>query len=158
MVLQLLFGMTYSSLSKYLQFARRIIIKLLKNDPLAKISLPDDNKLQEYREIISHRHPAQQDFWGTMDGLKVRIEQAPDGVVQGRLYNGWKCDHYFAAVLCSAPDGTIPACFYNVPGCMHDSTLLTGGIHIPSCKKFRKRWVSKLLMILHSAAVDIRSL
>ena len=40
MVLQLLFGMTYSSLSKYLQFSRRIFIKLLKYDPLAKISLP----------------------------------------------------------------------------------------------------------------------
>jgi hypothetical protein len=40
--------MTYSSLSKYLQFSRRIIIKLLKNDPLAKISLPDNGKLQEY--------------------------------------------------------------------------------------------------------------
>ena len=46
MVLQLLFRMTYSSLSKYLQFARRIIIKLLKNDPLAKSSLPDNDKLQ----------------------------------------------------------------------------------------------------------------
>jgi hypothetical protein len=61
-----------------------------------------------------------------MDGLKIRIEQAPDGVVQGRFYNGWKCDHYVTA-LCFAPDGTIPACFYNVPGCMHDSTVADWG-------------------------------
>jgi hypothetical protein len=45
MVLQLIFGMTMSPLSKYLQFARRIIIKILKKDPLAKISLPDHDKL-----------------------------------------------------------------------------------------------------------------
>ena len=39
MVLNLIFGITMSLLSKYLQFARRIIIiiKLLKKDPLAKL-------------------------------------------------------------------------------------------------------------------------
>ena len=62
-----------------------------------------------------------------MDGLKIRIESAPDGIVQSPLYNGWKSDHYITAVLCFAPDGTIPECFYNVPGCIHDSTVADWG-------------------------------
>jgi len=53
MVLQLIFGISMSPLSKYLQYARRIIIKLLKNDSLAKIPLPAYDKLQEYQKPIS---------------------------------------------------------------------------------------------------------
>ena len=45
MVLQVIFDMTMSMLSKYLQFARRIIIKILKKDPLTKISVPAHDKL-----------------------------------------------------------------------------------------------------------------
>jgi hypothetical protein len=127
MVLQLIFGLTMSPLSKYLQFARRIVIKILKKEPLAKICLPSNNKIFEYQETIHSRHPALLDVWGTMDGLKVRIEASPDGIVQSRFYNGWKSDHYVTAVLCFAPDGTIPACFYNVPGCTHDSTVADWG-------------------------------
>jgi hypothetical protein len=82
MVLQLIFGTTMSPLSKYLQFARRIIINILKKDPLAKITLPAHDKLQEYRVTISCRHPAVQDVWGTMDGMKIRIGSALDGIVQ----------------------------------------------------------------------------
>ena len=61
MVLQLIFGLTMSPLSKYLQFARRIIVKILKNKPLAKICLPSNEKIVEYQETIHDRHPALQD-------------------------------------------------------------------------------------------------
>jgi hypothetical protein len=74
--------MTMSPLAKYLQFARRIVIKILKKDPLAHIALPTNDKLEEYRQVISTRHPALQDVWGTMDGLKVLLEAAPEGIVQ----------------------------------------------------------------------------
>jgi hypothetical protein len=127
MVLQLIFGMTMTPLSKYLQFARRIVVKILKKDNLARIALPTNDKLEEYRQVIASRHPALQDVWGTMDGLKILIEEAPDGLVQSRFYNGWKSDHFITSVLCFAPDGTIPACFYNVPGCTHDSTVADWG-------------------------------
>ncbi len=62
-----------------------------------------------------------------MDGLKVRIEQAPDGIVQSRFYNGWKSDHFVTGVLGFVPDGTIALAFYNVPGCCHDSTVAYWG-------------------------------
>jgi hypothetical protein len=127
MVLQLLFGMTMSPVSKYLQFARRILVKILKANPLARIKLPSVDKLEEYRTMIADRHPALDMVWGTMDGLKCRIEKAPDDIAQSRFYNGWKSDHFVSAVLCFVPDGTIASAFFNVPGCCHDSTIADWG-------------------------------
>jgi hypothetical protein len=41
-----------SPVSKYLQFARRVMIKLLRRNKLAKISMPSPDKLEEYRDMI----------------------------------------------------------------------------------------------------------
>lgn len=127
MALQLIFGMTMTPVGKYIQFARRILVRVLTSDEMAKISMPTNEKLEEYRSMIAARHPALNDVWGTMDGLKVLIEDAGDFITQSRFYNGWKCDHYVTSVLCFAPDGTIPAAFFNVPGCTHDSTVADWG-------------------------------
>jgi hypothetical protein len=94
---------------------------------MAKIAMPTRAKLEEYRSMIAARHPALRDDWGTEDGLKVRIESAADFFVQSMFYNGWKSDHFVSAVLCFAPDGTIPVAFFNVPGCTHDSTMADWG-------------------------------
>ena len=77
--------------------------------------------------MIASRHPVLNDVWGTMDGLKVTIEAAGDFITQSRFYNGWKCDHFVTSVLCFAPDGTIPAASFNIPGCAHDSTVAEWG-------------------------------
>jgi hypothetical protein len=113
MSLQLIFGMTMTPVAKYLQFACRILVVVLINNDMAKIEMPMG---EEYRSMIAVRHPALRDVWGTMDGLKVRIESAADFFAQWMFYNGWKSDHFVSAVLCFAPDGTIPAAFFNVPG------------------------------------------
>ena len=85
--------------------------------------MPSLDELEEYRQAIHNCHPVLHNVWGTMDGLKCSIEQAPDGIIQSRYYNGWKSGHFVTAVLFFAPDGTIPAAFYNLPGCCHDSQL-----------------------------------
>ena len=131
MVLQLIFGLTMTPVSKYLQFVRRILVKILKANELAKICLPTHEKLEEYRGMIQARHPVLHNVWGTMDGLKVLIEDAGDFITQSRFYNGWKCDHYVTSVLCFAPDGTIPAAFFNVPGCTHDSIVCIMVLFLP---------------------------
>ena len=73
--------------------------------------MPSLDQLDEYREAIHNQHPVPHNVWGTMDGLKCSIEQAPDGVIQSRYYNGWKSGHFVTAVICFVPDGTIPAIF-----------------------------------------------
>jgi hypothetical protein len=44
MALQLIFGMTMTPVSKYLQFARRILVRVLVNDQYARIRLPTNDK------------------------------------------------------------------------------------------------------------------
>jgi hypothetical protein len=102
------------------------VVVLIDNE-MAKITMPTHAKLEEYRRMIAGRHPALTDVWGTMDGLKIKIESAADFFVQSRFYNGWQSDHFVSAVLAFAPDGTIPAAFFNVPGCTHDSTIADWG-------------------------------
>ena len=127
MALQLIFGMTMTPVSIYIRFSFRILVRVLIQNEHAKITIPSREKLEEYRSIIQARHPALANVWGTMDGLKLRIQASPNHTIQSRFYNGWKCDHFITSVLCFAPDGTIPAAFYNVPGCSHDSTVAEWG-------------------------------
>jgi hypothetical protein len=46
--------------------------------------------------------PCPPDVWGTMDGLKVKIDEAPDEITQSHFYNGWKHSQFVTAILCFA--------------------------------------------------------
>jgi hypothetical protein len=113
--------------ARYLQFARRVFVKVLKANSLAKITLPTHDKLEEYRSVIEARHPVLNNVWSTKAGIKVCIELAPDEVVQSSFYNGWKSNHFMTGVLCFVPDGTIAIAFYNVPGCCLESMVADWG-------------------------------
>jgi len=129
-VLSMIFGMTGTSVSVYLRFARRLLIATLQRHPLATLVLPTPEKIEEFRKLIADRHPALANVWCTMDGLKLYLEQSPETVIQSRFFNGWTHDHYVTSVLVFCPDGTIPMACYNVPGSVHDSTIAEwGGIY-----------------------------
>ena len=129
-VLQIIFGMTMTNLSVYLRFARRIIIKVLRDDPMAAIRLPSSDKIEAYKHAIQERHQRLENVWCTIDGLKLKLQQAPGQCIQERFYNGWTHDHYVTSVLCFCPDGTIPIAYFNAPGSFHDSKVAhIGGIY-----------------------------
>jgi hypothetical protein len=129
-VLQLIFGMTMSNVWSYLRYGKRIVIEVLKNDDLAKISLPSAEKVGEYCAAVKRRHHDLDMVWSTMDGIKLTLQVASSDDVQRMFYNGWTHGHYVGAVLVFAPDGTIPICMYNVPGCVHDSEIAVwGGVY-----------------------------
>ncbi len=123
MVLQLIFGMTYTNLDDYLLFAKRIIVKVLRKHPMAMVKIPTSKKIEEYKEMIRNRHQNLHNVWCTMDGVKLLLEQSGDALIQEQYYNGWTHDHYVTSVLCFCPDGTIPIAFVNVPGTVHDSQI-----------------------------------
>ena len=75
MALQLIFGMTYSNLDDYLLYGKRIIVKVLWNDPRASVKIPSSERIAEYKEMVSNRHPYLTDVWCTMDGLKLTLQQ-----------------------------------------------------------------------------------
>jgi DDE superfamily endonuclease len=127
MALQLIFGMTYSNLDDYLLYGKRIIVKVLRNDPRSSVKIPSSERIAEYKEMVSNRHPYLTDVWCTMDGLKLTLQQSGDALIQERYYNGWTHDHYVSSVLCFCPDGTIPIAYINIPGSVHDSQIADYG-------------------------------
>ena len=126
-VLQMIFGMGSSVVSLYIRFGRRLLIQVLKSDRHARVQIPSEEKIAQYKAAVKQLHPTLDGVWLTMDGLKLYLQQSPDSVVQNRYYNGWTHDHYVTNVLGFAPDGTIPVCCTNVPGCIHDSTVAEWG-------------------------------
>ena len=71
MTLQMIFGMTDSSVSMYLRFGRRILVRVLKQNVLSRISVPSPEKIHEFCQAVQERHPTLADVWCTMDGLKL---------------------------------------------------------------------------------------
>ncbi len=128
--LQMNFGLSMTNLCAYLRFGRRIVVQVLKDDVNAMVAVPSADKIEEYKAAITRQYPILENVWATMDGLKLRIQQAGTTQKQALFYNGWKHDHFVTAVMCFCPDGTIPITFFNVPGAQHDSTVCElGGIY-----------------------------
>ena len=72
-------------MAKYIQFSKKIISKVLKQDSAPKIAKPLNKTLKKDRAMIQHRHPILQSIWSMIDGLKDNIEEYPDYIVQSRL-------------------------------------------------------------------------
>lgn len=77
-VLQIIFGLTPGHLSPWLRFARRLLVKFLRDDPLAKVMMPADDEIREFEAAILAKYPALPNCWGAMDGLKLRLEKSGD--------------------------------------------------------------------------------
>jgi hypothetical protein len=125
--LQLIFGLSYANLCVYLRFGCRIIIKVFRDDPLARIGIPSEEKIHEYMQAVAERYPRLPDVWSTMDGLKLYLQQSGKSDVQERFYNGWTHNHYVTSVFVFCPNGIILIAFFNVPGAVHDSQIAHWG-------------------------------
>ena len=126
-MLSMMFGITSSGISLYIRFGRRLMIEVLRREESAKVKIPSDEKICEYKECVRYRHPKLSNVWMTMDGLKLQLEQSPKCEIQNRFYNGWTHDHYETNIFGFAPSGTIVVATTNVPGCVHDSTVCEWG-------------------------------
>jgi hypothetical protein len=106
-VLQVIFGLTPGQLSFWLRFSRRLLVKVLRDDPLAKVTVPTDLEICNFEAAIASKYPALTNCWRAMDGL-TRLERAGDQRVQNVFYNGWtQHDHYVSNLFLFSPDGKI---------------------------------------------------
>jgi hypothetical protein len=53
MALQLIFGMTYTNLDDYLLFAKRIIVMVLREHPMANVRIPSSEDIEEYVSMVN---------------------------------------------------------------------------------------------------------
>lgn len=126
-LLSIIFGVTGSVCSLFIRFGRRILIRRLRNDSRAAVKMPTTEQIREFQDAFRAKHPSLKDVYCVADGLKLRLEQCGDVVIQNRFYNGWTHDHYVSNVLVFAPHGRIIACALNAPGSFHDSTVASYG-------------------------------
>jgi DDE superfamily endonuclease len=126
-VLQIIFGITAGILSLWLRFGRRLLLKMLRSDPLASVSMPTAEEIDGFVSAVTAKYPALTNCWGAMDGLKIRLERAGNSRVQNIFFNGWTHDHYISNLFLFSPDGKIRACYINAPGTMNDSTMAKWG-------------------------------
>ena len=98
-VLQLVFGLTYTNLSVYLRFGISLIVETFQDHPLARVSIPSAEVIDDYKAAFGARHPLLHDCWATMDGLKLQLQQSRNTAIQEQFYNGWTHDHYVTSVF-----------------------------------------------------------
>jgi DDE superfamily endonuclease len=129
-VLQCLFGITGSPLDLWLRFGRKLVIAILKEasaELAIKPTLPNDEDLLDFADIIGRKYPSLSDCFCVCDGLKLLLEQVGDYEQQSKFYNGWTHDHYITNLFGFAPDGMIIFAVLDAPGSIHDSVLADWG-------------------------------
>ena len=110
-----------------LTFGMRILVAMLKADPKSEVRMPDAVEIALFKEAITAKHSLLVDCYCMVDGLKLYLQQAGDGIIQSHFYNGWKHGHYVTNIFAFAPNGSIIACTLNAPVTWHDSTLAYWG-------------------------------
>ena len=117
------FGFTGTHANIWLRFGRRVLLIALWQNPLAKVSLPSDEKIKALQETVGEKHDALPDVYCVADGLKMTFECCSGLTKQSMYYNGWKAGHYISNLFCFSMDGRIIMAAVNAPGSVHDSTL-----------------------------------
>jgi DDE superfamily endonuclease len=118
-MLPLVFGLTFTSMTKWLLFAKKCLFVALR-DFAPKI--PATDKVRQYMEAFGRRYPHVASVAFAADGMKLPIEPPGHDLKQNKFYNGWKHGHFITNVFVFAADGSIPVCALNSPGCLHDCT------------------------------------
>ena len=92
--------------------------------------IPTGDKIEEYVKALTTKYPYATQVGFACDGIKLPIQSIKNDLIQANYYNGWTRGHYVSCIFVFAPDGTIPVCALNAPGCLHDSTVAWyGGVY-----------------------------
>ena len=75
MILQIIFGLTHGSLSVWLRFSRRMIVKVLLTNEDAIVRLPTADEDTLFATMINQKNPIIK-IVGEMDGLKMTLQRA----------------------------------------------------------------------------------
>jgi hypothetical protein len=113
-----------------LKFGHRLLLKVLKSEPGAKVQMPSLEEIEQFKSIIINRYPSLVDVWCTMDGVKLLLETSGSYQIQECFFHGWTHDHYVSNVFVFCPSGVIVACSVNNPECMHGNQIAEqGGVY-----------------------------
>ena len=91
MILQIIFGSTHSSLSVWLRYLRRLIVKVLlplHEDAIERLPTADKTTIFAATIMINPKYSLITNCWGAVDGLKLSRQQDRNETQQNNFYNG----------------------------------------------------------------------
>jgi hypothetical protein len=118
---------THSVLASFLRYSIKLLYKVLKEEPSARVVIPSEEEIRESQEIISSYFPVLDGTWCVVDGLKIKIQKSGDEEIQNAYCNGWLQSHFVGCIFVFAPSGVIVSCIVNAPGSWHDSYIAENG-------------------------------
>jgi hypothetical protein len=104
--LQQIFALTPPTVSRYLRFARMILLRVLRQLHDARITWPRGEEFFELSSYVSARHPLLDGVFGLLDGLNLPCQVSSDLEVENATYNGWKHGHFISSVIAFNVKGT----------------------------------------------------
>ena len=99
----LILGITPTSCSCILKKILRMTVKRLCFHPLACIKFPDEQKMQQFAEMISIREPTISNVIGFMDGLGLATEMTDERIQQNACYCRYDCHSHHPGHLLPPP-------------------------------------------------------
>ncbi|KDR69192.1 hypothetical protein GALMADRAFT_230725 [Galerina marginata CBS 339.88] len=118
-----IFALIPTTVSRYITFARQILLQTLRLMDDARIQWPTGDEFHENNVLVTNRHPLLTGAFGTMDGLNLPVETSEDQEIENATYNGWLSEHFISNVIVFGATGEIIACLTNAPGSWHDSRV-----------------------------------
>jgi hypothetical protein len=80
--LQMIFGASHSVLALFLRYSIKLLYKVLKEEPSARVDKPSVEEIRHYQEVISSHFPVLNGTWCVVDGLKIPIQKSGDEEIQ----------------------------------------------------------------------------
>jgi hypothetical protein len=80
-------------------------VRRLRNNPLARVQFPNEEKMQQFADMINLCEPESSNVIGFMDGLSLTTECTSERLTQNAYYFGYHCDTMVNSVLAFGADG-----------------------------------------------------
>ncbi len=103
----LIFGVVPSVCSKVINRMLWLVVRKLKNHPLAKVRFPDAVKKAMFAQMIEACEPTVDDIIGFLDGLSLASECSSEVIEQNSMYNGYHSDTMVNNIFAYGPDGKV---------------------------------------------------
>jgi hypothetical protein len=110
-----------------MRYSIKLLYKVLKEEPSARVEIPSEEDIREYHEVIASNFPVLNGTWCVVDGLKIPIQKSGDEAAQNAYYNGRLHSHFVGYIFVFAPSRVIVRCTVNAPGSWHDSYIAESG-------------------------------
>jgi len=121
--LSMQFGLTPSSLSRYLWSGMLALRMSLGDCEAAAVEWPTIDEMTEYSAITNLRELLVNNVFGFVDGLNLKVQEPHDSLLQNSHYNGWLSGTFVSMVAVFDPLGCIRWARYNCPGSWHDAWI-----------------------------------